>query len=452
MSTKSILLSSAGLRNMFINDDEFTFILGETEIRMNRVFAQFISPKVAQIHHSDPTINSFEIDYIEDIEAQNKEDIFSKDIIMLFKNISQGSQISITEEQSIKLRILSIILCNEELLKIIDDLYPIEFNLKNVDFYLKNLKILFDISERYGQIELTNLIEPISKNFDKIDKNLLKKMPKPILFSIISNEQFNISSEDSLFDFITDLFDEVDEKSPTFVTFLEQVKIEKLSFEKFLLLLKEIRLSDMTEILWSNLCTRFSSLNENVKPKSHEQPEDESCTNILYDGNNSQQFNGIIRKMSQECGGNVSDKNVVLITSLNVHSGGFEAKNVADLERDNIYLSKNVENNWIKYDFREKKVHPTHYSIKSHTGSAAPNHLKNWVVEGSNDDSNWTPLDTRNDNTSLNNYMAINTFKIDDSNHQNKFYRFLRLRQTGPNNSNRKFMGICALEYFGKIK
>ncbi|KAK8852697.1 hypothetical protein M9Y10_017686 [Tritrichomonas musculus] len=125
--------------------------------------------------------------------------------------------------------------------------------------------------------------------------------------------------------------------------------------------------------------------------------------------------------MSQECGGNVSDKNVVSVTSLNIFSGVYEAKNVVDFDRDNTYFSNNVENNWIKYDFKEKKVHPTHYSIKSHTSIATPSHLKNWVVEGSNDDSNWTPLDTRNGETSLNNYMAINTFKIDDSNHQNEF-------------------------------
>lgn len=449
MSTKSILLSSAGLKNMFTNDDEFTFIFGETEIRMNRVFAQFISPKVAQFHHSDPTINSLEINYIQDIETQNRKDIFSKDILMLFKSISQGSQISITKEQSIKLRIISIILCNEELLKKIDDLYPIEFDLKNVDLYLQNLKVLYDISRRYGQIELTNMIEPISKNFDKIDQNLLKKMPKPILLSIISDEHFNVSSEDSLFEFITDLFDEIDEKSPIFVTFLEQIKIEKLSIEKFQLFLKEIRLDDMTEILWSNLCTRFLSPNQNHEKEAK---EDESCTEVFYDGNQSHQFNGIIRKMSQECGGNVSDENVVLVTSLNIYLGGYEAKNVVDLDIDNMYFSSNAENNWIKYDFKEKKVHPTHYSIKSHTSAVIPNHLKNWVVEGSNDDSNWTPLDTRNGDISLNNYMAINTFKIDDSNHQNEFYRFLRLRQTGQNNSNKNYMGLCALEYFGKIK
>lgn len=94
--------------------------------------------------------------------------------------------------------------------------------------------------------------------------------------------------------------------------------------------------------------------------------------------------------MSQECGGNVSDKNVVSVTSLNIFSGVYEAKNVVDFDRDNTYFSNNVENNWIKYDFKEKKVHPTHYSIKSHTSIATPSHLKNWVVEGSNDDSNWT--------------------------------------------------------------
>lgn len=49
------------------------------------------------------------------------------------------------------------------------------------------------------------------------------------------------------------------------------------------------------------------------------------------------------------------------------------------------------------FDFKYRKVRPNYYSIRSCDGS----HLKNWVIEGSNNQDYWEILDTRNDETSL---------------------------------------------------
>ena len=66
MSKKSFILSSAGLKNLNLNQnqnyvDEFKFIIGEQEIKMRNIFAEFISPYVSQIHQSDPTIDSINL-------------------------------------------------------------------------------------------------------------------------------------------------------------------------------------------------------------------------------------------------------------------------------------------------------------------------------------------------------------------------------------------------------
>ena len=61
MSTKQIIVSSAGLKNVVLNkyqeDEYFIFIFGDQEIRMKSFYAEFISPVVSRLHKTDPTIN-----------------------------------------------------------------------------------------------------------------------------------------------------------------------------------------------------------------------------------------------------------------------------------------------------------------------------------------------------------------------------------------------------------
>ena len=73
MKGQSIILSAAGLKNIVFQEkeeEEFVFIIGRSEMKMNRIFAEFISPRVSHIHHSDPTINYLNL--TEGIMSQNK--------------------------------------------------------------------------------------------------------------------------------------------------------------------------------------------------------------------------------------------------------------------------------------------------------------------------------------------------------------------------------------------
>lgn len=83
MSTKSLILSSAGLKNVVPNIDnrenEFLFIFGEEEIRMSKINADFISPLISRLHQLDPTIKSYQ--YSID-EMMTK--IFTKEILNKF--------------------------------------------------------------------------------------------------------------------------------------------------------------------------------------------------------------------------------------------------------------------------------------------------------------------------------------------------------------------------------
>ena len=117
MESKEFRISAAGLKNIIFtnsfNDDDFVFIIGNHEIRMKKIFADFISPRVSQIHQVDPTIDSFSInDYINEGQKDKISDIFPTKILTKFEEISRGNKVEIDSETSNSLRNLSIILDN----------------------------------------------------------------------------------------------------------------------------------------------------------------------------------------------------------------------------------------------------------------------------------------------------------------------------------------------------
>lgn len=463
MSSKPIILSSAGLRNLINNDEEFIFIFENHEIRMNKVFAEFISPRVSNLHRTDPTIESINIKFRSPENSAQIESIFSEDIIELLIKVSSGEIISINEEQSNKMRLISILLGNEELLKKINEIYPPIFNLTNADIFLQNYQYMHYLSEQAGIFDFSSLqiyADTISSHFYEIDRNKLFQLPKKILYEIISNNNLKIESEDSLFDFINELFHEENEEqdefeTPMIILFFEQILIEFLSTEKLSLLLRRIKPSKVTNKLWDNLCRRMENgfqnqTNSRRYVRNQKEKVSKEEKSFLYDGNEANQFKGIIHKLTEECGGNVCDKGVVTVSASSVYSSTYEPKYVVDLDNNNKMLfSNDLPNSWIKFDFKERKINPTHYSIKSHTTYVTKSHLKEWVIEGSNDDNDWVTLDSRNNDTSLNNYLACNTFQIKS---QNQFFQYIRLKQTGPNNYNRNLLAITSIEFFGKLK
>lgn len=111
------------------------------------------------------------------------------------------------------------------------------------------------------------------------------------------------------------------------------------------------------------------------------------------------------------------------------------------------------KNAWLQIDFKNKKVHPTHYSIRSrHEGKPkGDNNLVNWNIEGSNsgNESDWKVLDQRLNVTCLDELCAQNTFDISVHLDPNESFRFLRIRQTGMDSEGLYWMTFSAIEYFG---
>jgi hypothetical protein len=146
----------------------------------------------------------------------------------------------------------------------------------------------------------------------------------------------------------------------------------------------------------------------------------------------------------------------------NPHSGAWDnnprwcAKNVADLESYSCFLSTyrkkeedipHTRNNWICYDFKERRIVPTHYTIRTNTCGLGSSHLKSWLVETSVDGENWREVAHEENNEQLNGSRFTATFAVADGGE----CRFIRLVNIGKTHCGWDILVICAWEIFGSL-
>lgn len=475
MKKKTLVLSSSGLKNIVLTngEDDFKFIIGDSECKISRIFADFISPRISRMHISDPTIDKFNVnDFL--LKPNQSSDIFDHQLIENFKLMSAGYSIKIDKAEAIKLRILSIILENNEIFDLINKLFPIVKKNDDIDICLSYLPYIsyFDCGFCNSSFNYQSLFDSVSSHFYSIDQTKLLQMPIHVLYSIISNKHLKLSSEDSLYDFINKIYENNefdDENHIKKYEFYEFVDFSLLSERKFIDFIDDILLNEMTQTIWNKLkkCIHhFSSkkkftsshekdnsryANTNNKKSNDKQ---ENVESYLFDGNRSNSFKGIIYHLGKGNPKSVIDNNIVNVTASSFISNGQtnQPQNIADFERNDFkFYSINEKNSWICYDFIDKKVKPSHYSIRSTSWSYNVDHLQNWCIEGSNNGKKWNVLSKIRNEKTLIFPNAYNSFQVDDYSCSNEYFRYIRLRQDGFNSGNDNVLGLSALELFGSV-
>jgi len=143
---------------------------------------------------------------------------------------------------------------------------------------------------------------------------------------------------------------------------------------------------------------------------------------------------------------NLADSSDVDVTASSIYNNdsSYGPKNV--LKNDSSRrISSNLPNSWIQFDFKQRKVYITSYSILNING------LKSWKVEGSTDGSTFEIIDNRVDTTDFQNSNG----KLNDPSAQknipiqpnNKYYRYIRITSKGKNwYNNDYFFGFVQSE------
>ncbi|MFK0733478.1 MAG: discoidin domain-containing protein [Gloeotrichia echinulata HAB0833] len=109
--------------------------------------------------------------------------------------------------------------------------------------------------------------------------------------------------------------------------------------------------------------------------------------------------------------------------------------------------SNNGGNQWVQVDFLGRKVSLTHYTIQGRNDDNY-HHLRNWVLQGSNDGVNFDVLDTRTNNSSINRSSWFLGVLGTSSN----YYRYIRLTQTGANSEGDSYLTMGQMEFYGGLK
>jgi hypothetical protein len=180
---------------------------------------------------------------------------------------------------------------------------------------------------------------------------------------------------------------------------------------------------------------------------------------------------GIIAHLTKECGGNVDDHHVVDVTfgsfeketcGANPYSGVLNnaphlgAKNAADLETGSLFCSAfrneeddipDAQNNWICYDFKERRTVPTYYSIRRFWGNPGSCHMKSWLVETSADGKTWREVAREEASNQLNGIWFTGTFAVAGGGE----CRFIRLVNIDMNHGGSDSFNISAWEIFGSL-
>lgn len=268
-----------------------------------------------------------------------------------------------------------------------------EINESNTITELTNENIFMNIQKHekheqiYSQFYIKE-IDYISSHFYEFyckHESEILKLKSNTIFEITNNEHLKIQDEDQLLRFINKLYKSdkkyfqlyenvifINATTESIKEFIEIFDFEYLTYQTWLSiserLCSEIKNTNKETSKINN--TRYKILNQ--KQLKSEIEETSQIKTFKYVEN--QEFKGIFNYLTKSSNGNIHDKGIINITSNYINSN--HPKNLLDFNENNYYSGKFKQDCWTCFDFKDKEIEISHYSIKS---AVSPGYLKNWV-------------------------------------------------------------------------
>ena len=433
MECSSIGLTSEWMKSIPSQsiEKDFEFVVNGQSILWNSVLACMLSPKIARLRSGDTLTNRLVI------KTTDEKGLFSQ---VLYLTLGRNIDIRDASEAAFFVAIAQELenknLCGNILRRTGKEL--------TVETCIDRLKKL----STYG-VACDEELEFIAAHFYELDKERLKEIHLDLLNEILFSDSLVVESEDSLYEFVADLFTANPNDQDVCFRMFGALWFDCLSLENVQAFCKICGhfLHDMDSIMWEHLSRRLCHNVAVDRNDAMRKRYRHAKTVIEYNGSNS--LSGIIHHLSNQCGGNVHDKRVVNITSGTPYSSSpaYVAKNVADVATNSFFQSVNSEYTFVCYDFKEKTIIPTYYSIRTCNGGAGDFHWRSWVIETSTDGKSWSEVDRRDNNPDFNAANVTKTYPISVQ----KECRMFRIRQTGPNWNGTNYINFSALEVFGSL-
>jgi hypothetical protein len=155
-------------------------------------------------------------------------------------------------------------------------------------------------------------------------------------------------------------------------------------------------------------------------------------------------FNGIIAYLTTKFSGNIHTMGAVDISSSSDQYNN--CWQVADHGWINYWYTRDEENLWISFDFKDRRVSLSHYTLKSHPGKGQ--FPKEWLIDGSNNFESWMELDRRS-TRDLVGKSIVKTYQCSKT--SSTGFRHIRMRQTGLASDYGRFLALTNIEFFGQL-
>ena len=450
--TNSIILSTKNFKeaSKIDGNNEFTFIVGDKKVYCHKFVAAFLSHTISQMLLSDPTINSYDIEEIIhnncDEMIEETRDEFESTVISFLEEITRGNFIEInTTGKSIHyIKILSIILENDELYELINEINRSE---KGIDELLSEIGIIYKLGFYERLNKGARIICDICNHFSEIKRTRLIKLPKTILYSILSNAHLNILN-DELFEIIETLDftgEETQEDNETNeeidrIQFYELIEFSKLSSNNFSKFVEEFEGINMTRTLWNKLIKCFYI----YKDKPQEERKKEESTKDYS--------KGIFKYLFEEIKMNPVTKGLIEIEG-NSNNDDEEQllPNIVDSNwTSSHWASQNSANSHIKIEFKNNLIKINKYSLK--IGNTSGDYLfRSWTFKGITSDEREILLDEVSENDDVVHNKGEITRNIEYQ-EEPPFIRSIILTMKGKEyKSNNCFMCMRNIEIYGSI-
>jgi hypothetical protein len=311
-------LGSTPMRTLRINtiQEDFVFVFGNKRYNCLQIIAEFLSPRICLQLSVDASIT----EYI--VGANDVNGSFD-----LFGSLWKAATIQVTEANCASLLSLSRKFGNSDILSSI----------------LKHCHSQYPLARMYDHFDEVS-IPFLASEFYRLTSPELDKIPVPALYDILSHDRLKISSEDSLYWYLSSHFS----SNPEYCDLLQFVQFEYVSpdcISDFLLIMAD----SVDHRLWEAISRRLIS---GVPfPLS-------GVSQRTFALDPSRPLDGIIASLTSEANGNVDSTGVVaIIASGCLDEIRFPPRNIANVTENSNFVSKNESNPWISYDFKYRSGH-----------------------------------------------------------------------------------------------
>lgn len=170
---------------------------------------------------------------------------------------------------------------------------------------------------------------------------------------------------------------------------------------------------------------------------------------LTFPVNESLPFNGIFNFLTGQSNNQILTE-IRITTSSSSSSDGIPQSVLLFTDRNKYFSSQNIKNSWICFEFLNRYLVPSGYSIRTATNVVSA-HPRSWVIEVSNDGQKWETIDEEKNCQHLRGSQKTHTFNVKSPN--GKEVRFVRMRLTDQNwqGDGNDCLVIESFELFGSL-